>query len=275
MSQPSNLSESLPGASEQPVALFERRGQVGVITLNRPEALNAVNAALAQLVGAALEELAADPALRVGVITGAGRAFCAGMDLKAFAAGESVAVPDHPEWGFAGLTGHYVSKPLIAAVNGVAMGGGAEIALACDLAVMSADAWLGLPEVARGLVPAAGGAVRLPRLIPRRFALEAMLTGDPIDAERALALGLVNRVVPAGHVLESAVELAERIAGNAPLAVQATKRLAYEGLRHPDDWARELQQLNDDTFAAVAATEDALEGATAFAQKRPPQWQGR
>jgi crotonobetainyl-CoA hydratase len=259
----------------EPVALFERRGAVGVITLNRPRAMNAVNAALSTAVGEAVEELAADPELRVGVVTGSGRAFCAGMDLKEFAAGRPVSAPGHEDWGFAGITRHYIDKPLIAAVNGFALGGGTEILLACDLAVMSEDAVLGLPEVSRGLFAAAGGIVRLPRMVPRRVAMEAILTGDPVDAARALELGLVNRVVPADQVLSAAIGLAERIGRNAPLAVQASKRLAYRGLRVGDDWSDELWELNDGEFAAIAATEDALDGARAFTEKRAPRWQAR
>ncbi|MFJ9707249.1 enoyl-CoA hydratase/isomerase family protein [Streptomyces sp. NPDC101234] len=185
-------------AADAPAAVLERHGHTALITFNRPRALNAVNAELSAAAGAALEEFAADPDLRVAVLTGAGRAFCAGMDLKAAAAGLPVIAPGHEEWGFGGVVNHWVDKPLIAALNGPAFGGGAEIVLACDLAVADENATIGLPEVRRGLIPGAGGAIRLPRVIPRSTALEMLLTGEPITAATAERRGLVNRVAPVG-----------------------------------------------------------------------------
>jgi crotonobetainyl-CoA hydratase len=257
-----------------PAALFERRGRVALITLNRPRAMNAVNATLSTVVGAALAEFAADPQLRVGVITGAGQAFCAGADLKELAAGRSVHDPGHPERGFAGIVRHFVDKPLIAAVNGFALGGGTEILLACDLAVMSIDARLGLPEVKRGLVAAAGGLLRLHRQIPPKVAAEAVFTGEPIDAQEALRWGLVNQVVPTEKVLDSALALAEQIAGNAPLAVRASKRIMARSAETGSDWNDAAWAMNEQEFGAVRASLDAHEGATAFAEKRAPQWKG-
>ena len=255
-------------------------GHVALLTLNRPQALNAVNSELADAVGACLEDAAADPSVRAIVITGEGRAFCAGADLKEIAAGRGVEPTRHPEWGFAGLARHWVSKPLIAAVNGYAMGGGTEIALACDLVVASEEAAFGLPEVKRGLLAAAGGVVRLQRQVPIKLALQMALTGDPVPAAVARDWGLVNDVVPAPDVLPRALELARRIAANAPLSVQYTKTLLYQTAsagsdRDPawnggDPWA-----INAAAMEAVFASRDALEGATAFAEKRTPAWTGK
>ncbi|MFI9503910.1 crotonase/enoyl-CoA hydratase family protein [Nocardia sp. NPDC052566] len=256
-------------------ASLARHGHVAVITLNRPEAMNAVNAALSAAVGAALEELAADPELRAGVITGAGRAFCAGADLEELARGNGIHDPEHPEWGFAGLVQHFIDKPLIAAVNGFALGGGTEIVLASDLAVMSQDAQLGLPEVKRGLIAAAGGVLRLPRQIPPKIALEMALTGTPIDAAAAAHWGLVNRVVPAGQVLDTALELAETIAANAPLSVRASKRIIHRVNDFGSDWDRPIWQMSVEEATPVFVSADAKEGPRAFAEKRAPQWRGQ
>jgi crotonobetainyl-CoA hydratase len=266
------LTPVTPAGQDTPAALFERRGPIALVTLNRPRAMNAVNAALAAAVGAALAELAADPALRVGVITGAGRAFCAGADLKELAAGHTIDDADHPERGFAGVVRHFVDKPLIAAVNGFALGGGTEILLACDLAVMSAEASLGLPEVTRGLVAGAGGLLRLHRQIPPKVAAEAAFTGEPIDAPTALRWGLVNQVVPPEKVLDTALTLAERIAANAPLAVRASKRIMTRAAATGSDWDDAAWDLNDTEFNAILTSQDAHEGAAAFAEKRAPQW---
>ncbi|WP_280424701.1 crotonase/enoyl-CoA hydratase family protein [Nocardia carnea] len=258
-----------------PAATLERRGAVALITLNRPEALNAVNAELSAATGAALEQFAADPDLNVAVLTGAGRAFCAGADLKALAAGERIHAPGHEEWGFAGVVRHFVDKPVIAAVNGLALGGGTEIMLACDLAVVSRDAKLGLPEVERGLAAAAGGLLRLPRQIPLKLALEVALTGDPIDPDTAAQWGLVNRVVPADQVLTTALELAEKIAANAPLSVRASKRVIHRTAAFGADWSDDIWSMNAEELGPVFRSQDAKEGPRAFTQRRAPRWQGK
>jgi crotonobetainyl-CoA hydratase len=249
-----------------------------IITINRPEARNAVNEAVCLGVGDAMEEADRDVDVRVVVLTGAGdKAFCAGADLKAIMRGERI-IPEgeqRRQWGLAGFVGHYIGKPTIAAVNGAAMGGGTEIALASDLVVAADTATFGLPEVRRGLVAGAGGAFRLATQVPHRIGLELLFTGEAIDATRALALGLVNRVVPATQVVEAAIELAERIAANAPLAVQATKRIAlgYQGSDRPAD--AQLWELTAKEGAAVGGSADAKEGPRAFAEKREPVFTGR
>jgi crotonobetainyl-CoA hydratase len=257
---------------EQPV-LTERLGAVAVITLNRPRAMNAVNAGMSKALGDALEEFAGDPHLHVAVLTGAGRAFCAGADLKELAAGRSVYDEEHLERGFAGMVRHFVDKPLIAAVNGFALGGGTEIVLACDMAVMSVNASLGLPEVKRGLVAAAGGLLRLHRQIPPKIAAEAAFTGDPLNAASALRWGLVNRVVPARDVLATALALGEKVAANAPLAIRASKRIMMQSATG-SDWDPAVWEINRAEVAAVRASRDAHEGALAFAQRRTPYWVG-
>ncbi len=207
------------------VVLTERDGPVLLITLNRPEACNAINSAVAHAVGDALDGLDADPELRVGVLTGAGKGFSAGMDLKAFAAGERPHVADR---GFAGITRRSADKPLVAAIEGFAVAGGLEVALSCDLIVAARDARLGIAEVKRGLIAAGGALFRLPQRIPYHVAMELALTGEFIDGERAHALGLVNRVAEPGHALEAALELANQIAQNAPLALAASKRIVSQ-----------------------------------------------
>jgi crotonobetainyl-CoA hydratase len=229
---------------------------------------------LSAAVGAALTEVDADDELHVAILVGAGRAFCAGADLKAVSAGESVTAPGHDDWGFAGLIGHTVSKPLIAAVNGLAFGGGPEIVLACDLAVMSADAKLALPEVKRGLIATGGGLIGLPRQLPVKLALEMALTGEPIDAPTALRWGLVNRVVPADEVLPAALSLAGTIAANAPLSVQATKRVVKQALGAVADWDRGVWAVQNNEIAALLRSRDAAEGTAASAEKRLPNWSG-
>jgi crotonobetainyl-CoA hydratase len=271
-----------PAAAEQSVeaALYERSCHIAVITLNRPRALNAVNSALSTAVGQALERAADDRKVRVVVVTGAGRAFCAGADLKELAAGRDVHAPDHPEWGFAGLVRHWIDKPVIAAVNGFAMGGGTEIALACDLVVAAENATFGLPEVKRGLLAAAGGVVRLQRQLPFKRALQLALTGDGITAQQAEEWGLVNSLAKPGEALADALDLAARIADNAPLSVQHTKRVMHRTAAGGSDWdpewsAGEVWAVNEQAKEFVFATRDAQEGATAFAEKRPPVWEGR
>ena len=249
--------------------LTEQRESVLVVTINRPEARNAVNQAVAEGVAAALDELDGDDALRVGVLTGAGGTFCAGMDLKAFLSGE---VPVIEGRGLAGLTQRPPRKPLVAAVEGWALAGGFEIMLACDLVVASRTARFGVPEVKRALVAGAGAALRLPERVPLPIALELLLTGEPIDADRAAALGLVNRLTDEGGALDGALELAATIAANGPLAVEVTRQIA----RSARDWSSEEGwQKQDELMAPVFTSEDAIEGATAFAEKRDPVWKGR
>ena len=249
-----------------------------MITFNRPEALNAMSSAMSDAVGELIERAAIDPEVRVVVITGAGRAFCAGADLKELAVGDPPPLA-RPEWGFAGIVWHWLEKPIIAAVNGFAMGGGTEIVLACDLVVAAEDAVLGLPEVKRGLFAAGGGVLRLQRQIPMKRAMQLVLTGEPIDARTAQSWGLVNEVAPAGTALEVALDLAQRIAANAPLSVQHSKRLLHQTALNDSDWAFDPAARIWDTNAAAMATvfpsADAHEGATAFAEKRPPVWTGR
>lgn len=249
--------------------LTERRDRVLVITLNRPEQRNAVNAALAAGVAGALDELDGDDGLSIGVVTGAGKGFCAGMDLKAFVAGESPHVPGR---GFAGIAERAAAKPLIAAVEGFAVAGGLEVALACDLIVAARGARLGIPEVKRGLVAAAGGLLRLPKVLPRNVAMELALTGEPILAERAAELGLVNRLAEPGQALTVALELAGAVAQNGPLALAASKRILTEAADWPE---AEFFARQAEIAGPVMGSEDAREGATAFAEKRPPVWRGR
>jgi enoyl-CoA hydratase len=256
-------------SADEAAVLTERRGRILLITLNRPDQRNAVNAAVATGIAAAMDELDADADLSIGVITGAGKGFCAGMDLKAFVAGESAWAGDR---GFAGITQRPSIKPLIAAVEGFAVAGGLEVALSCDLIVAARGARLGIPEVKRSLVAAGGGLLRLPRVLPRNIAMELALTGDPIDAERGHELGLVNRLADPGGALDAALELADAIAENGPLALAASKRILTESVDWPDS---EFFQRQGEITRPVMESEDAREGATAFAEKRPPVWKGR
>jgi enoyl-CoA hydratase len=238
------------------VLLGERTGHVLVLTLNRPQARNALNPELKDALLQAMAAADGDPDVRAVVVTGNGPVFCAGMDLKAFAGGAA----------FGGLTDFYVNgigKPLIAALNGPALGGGFEITLACDLIIAAEGAWLAMPEVKRGLF-AAGGGTTVATRIPLAVALEMGLTGDPITAARAEQLGLVNKVVPAGEVRAEAVKLAEKLAANGPVAVALTKRLI-----------RERRWADAEETAAIFRSADALEGARAFAERRPPAWTGK
>lgn len=249
--------------------LVERRGAVQVITINRPEAKNALNLGVAQGIAAAVDELDASDELRVGILTGAGGVFSAGMDLKGFLRGESPAIEGR---GLCGITQTPPRKPLIGAVEGWALAGGFELLLACDLVVAATTARFGVPEVKRSLVAAGGAAVHLPRRIPPAIALELLLTGDPLQAERAAQIGLVNRVTEEGGALEGALALAETIAANGPLAVAATKAVAQQTV----DWTLENMWAHQAAITGpVFASEDAKEGATAFAEKRPPVWKGR
>lgn len=248
---------------------------VVVLTINRPSARNAVNEAVSTALGTALADAEQDIAVRAIILTGAGDTFCAGADLKALAAGASISAHGHPEWGFAGVVNHPVSVPIIAAVNGFALGGGTELTLACDLAVAGRSAQFGLPEVHRGIMAAGGGAVRLARQLPPKIAAQLLLTGEPIDADEAARLGLVNTVVPDDAVLPAALELAGRITRAAPLAIRATKRTtrAIRERAFADEaaaWAQNIEEIT-----ALRRTADADEGMRAFAEKRSPRWEGR
>ncbi|MCP9270775.1 crotonase/enoyl-CoA hydratase family protein [Mycolicibacterium arenosum] len=262
-------------STDVPGALVERRGNVALITINRPEARNAVNAAVSIAVGDALHAAQEDPEVRAVVITGAGESFCAGADLKAIARRENLFHPEHGEWGFAGYVQHYIDKPTIAAVNGTALGGGTELALASDLVVAEERTKFGLPEVKRGLIAAAGGVFRIVDQLPRKVAMELLFTGEPMSSADALKWGLINQVVPDGTVVDAALALADRITGNAPLAVWASKRVANgvdDGVitGDVDGWNRTMREIG-----GVLRSEDAKEGPRAFAEKRAPVWQAK
>jgi enoyl-CoA hydratase len=249
--------------------LVEARDGVQIITINRPEAKNAVNGAVARGVAEALDELDANDELRVGVLTGAGGTFCAGMDLKGFLSGD---LPFLEGRGFGGITEAPPRKPIIAAVEGYALAGGFELSLACDLVVAAQGARFGVPEVKRGLVAAAGAAMLLPQRVPPAIALEMLLTGEPITAERAAWLGLVNRVAADGAALDEALDLAGVIAANGPLAVATSKQIAYSAA----DWSLDERWAKQgELVLPVFGSEDAQEGANAFAEKRAPVWKGR
>lgn len=257
-----------------PISLsVEREDHVLVLTIERPQARNAADADLATRMADALDEADQDREVRCVVITGSGdKAFCAGADLKGIGRGEFPLPAGREHYGFAGVTQHPTSKPLIAAVNGMALGGGAEIVLACDLAVAAESATFGLPEVKRGLIAAAGGVFRLPEQVPPKVAMRMMLTGEPIDAAEALRWGFVNEVVPDGQALTAALRLAAAVAANAPLAVQASKRLAWGKVdgqitREQQSWER-----NQAEMTAIVGSSDVQEGVLAFIEKRPPAW---
>ena len=255
--------------TDEEAVLVETRDNVLVITINRPEARNAVNGAVAGGVAAALDRLDGETSLSVGILTGAGGTFSSGMDLKGFLKGETPVIEGR---GLAGLTQAPPRKPLIAAVEGYALAGGFEMVLACDLVVASREAKFGIPEVKRGLVAGGGGLLRLPQRLPYHVAMELALTGDSITGEQAQAYGLVSRVVEPGKALEGALELAGALAANGPLALAASKEI----LRRSLDWTEDegwKQQM--DIMAPVFGSEDAREGAAAFAEKRPPRWQGK
>jgi enoyl-CoA hydratase len=255
--------------AEQTAVLTERRGNVMLITLNRPDVRNAVNAALAEGVAGALDELDSDDGLSVGVLTGAGGFFSAGMDLGAFVKGES---PYFGDRGFAGITQRSAEKPLIAAIEGFALAGGLEIALSCDLIVAAKGAKMGIPEVKRSLVAAAGALLRLPRRMPYHVVMELALTGDFFPAERFHEYGLVNRLADPGTAVEEALALAGELAKNGPLALVAAKRILQEQF----DWSSEEMWARQGEIAGpVMTSEDAREGASAFKEKREPVWKGR
>jgi enoyl-CoA hydratase len=247
---------------------IEQQGATLVVSIDRPKQRNAVNRDVSLAIADALQRLDQQPELQVGVLTGRGSTFCAGMDLHAFLEGER---PELENRGFGGLTEAPPRKPLIAAVEGYALAGGCELALACDLIVAAEDAWFGLPEVTRGLVAGSGGLIRLPRRIPPAIALEYALTGERMSAPTAHSWGLVNRLTSSGGALPGALALARLIAANAPLSVQMTKRIMREsaGWNEGEIWARQRPLVE-----SVLASEDAREGARAFAEKRDPRWRG-
>jgi enoyl-CoA hydratase len=256
-------------AAAGPAVVTERRENVLLITLNRPEVRNAVNAALAEGLAGALEELDGDDGLSVGVLTGAGGFFCAGMDLGAFVRGES---PWFGDRGFAGIAQRAARKPLIAAIEGFAVAGGMEIALACDLIVAAEGAKMGIPEAKRSLVAAGGALLRLPRRMPYHVVMELALTGDLVPAERFHELGVVNRLAAPGTAVEVALELAARLSKSGPLALVASKRILQEQF----DWSsEEMWEKQGAISGPVFASEDAKEGASAFKEKREPAWKGR
>ena len=249
--------------------LVSQEDGIQLITINRPEARNAMTLAAATAIAAALDELDERDDLRIGILTGAGGTFCAGMDLKGFLRGERPSIPGR---GFGGLTRKPPRKPLIAAVEGYALAGGFELVLACDLVVASESAQFGVPEVKRGLAATAGGLVRLPRQLPYRIALELALTGDMFPAKRAYEYGLINRLTPPGGALDEARKLAQTIAANGPLSVAASKRVIVESQDWPSEEVWEKQAaLTDHVFTSA----DAREGSAAFAEKRKPVWQGK
>ena len=241
---------------------------VMTVTINRPEAKNAVNREVAEAISAAMKELDSNPTIRLGILTGAGGMFCSGMDLKAYLRGESPFIDGR---GFGGLCSAPPEKPLIAAVEGFALAGGFELAIACDLIVAGDSARFGMPEVKVGLIAGAGGLLRTPRLIPQRVAMEMALTGEMISATRAYDLGLVNRVVASGGALNAALTLGRVIAANGPLAIALSKKVISES----QDWlSNQMFTRQEPLLQAIAKSKDAMEGATAFAEKRRPTWQG-
>lgn len=264
-----SAAEAAVSTPEDEPVLTERRGNVLLITLNRPEVRNAVNAALAAGVAGALEELDGDDGLSVGVLTGAGGFFCAGMDLGAFVKGES---PWFGDRGFAGIAQRSARKPLIAAIEGFAVAGGMEIALACDLIVAANGAKMGIPEVKRSLVAAGGALLRLPRRMPYHVVMELALTGDTMPAERFHQFGVVNALAEPGSAVDVALELAGRLAKNGPLALVASKQVLQEQF----DWSSaDMWEKQAAITGPVFASEDSKEGANAFKEKREPVWRGR
>lgn len=250
---------------------YEKQGRVAVLTINRPEARNAVNAAVAEGMEKAIDDLEGDDDIWCAILTGNGPVFSAGADLKEIASGNAAGLQTE-RGGFAGIARRDRRKPIIAAVDGPALAGGTEIVLACDLLVASTNARFGIPEVKRCLIAGAGGLLRLPKVLPRNIALELALTGDPIDAETAHRYGLVNVLCEPGQALEKAHELAARVIANAPLAVYASRKVMLESLTSPED---EGWSLTGREFAALFSTEDFAEGQRAFIEKREPQWKGR
>ncbi len=263
------MSQTPQTQTDAPKVMLSRDGAVLVVTINRPQRRNAIDRETSEALAAALDLLDADAGLSVAILTGAGEHFCAGMDLKAFVAGERVELPGR---GLAGLTQRPPRKPLIAAVEGYALAGGFEIALACDLIVASQSAQFGLPEAKRGLIAGSGGLVRLPERMPRQIAMECVLTGRTIDAKEAERWGLLNRLCAPGEALATAKSLAQDIAQNAPLSLIASKDI----VAHAGRWSEaDLWPRQNEILERIIASEDAREGAVAFAEKRAPVWRGR
>jgi enoyl-CoA hydratase len=258
---------NVPGMSVD----YEKRGPFAIIKINRPEARNAVNGAVANGIEDAIDQIEADDSVWVGIITGEPPVFCAGADLKEINSGNAGALAT-AKGGFAGIVQRERAKPMIAAVDGPALAGGTEIVLSCDLVVASTTATFGIPEVKRSLVAGAGGLFRLGRKIPLNIAMELTLTGDPIDATRAHHFGLVNRLVEPGQALEAAISLAEQICANAPIAVRESRKIVLEATNAPDEigWKMSMEGM-----AVAMSSEDFSEGLTAFIEKRPPAWKGR
>jgi enoyl-CoA hydratase len=250
---------------------FDQRGPFAVVKINRPEARNAVNGAVAHGIEEAIDKIEADDDIWVGILTGEPPVFCAGADLKEINSGNAGALQTE-RGGFGGIVQRERTKPIIAAVDGPALAGGTEIVLSCDLVVASTTATFGIPEVKRSLVAAAGGLFRLPRKIPFNVAMELALTGDPITSELAHHHGLVNRLCEPGQALETAVALAEQICANAPVAVRETRKILLEATTAPDEvgWRMSMEGM-----AKAMSSQDFSEGLTAFIEKRPPKWSGR
>ena len=258
------------------IVLYEARGRIALITLNRPEARNAVNGDVAEALEAAIDRMENDPEIWCGILTANTQGqerpvFCAGADLKAINSGQAGSL-NTKRGGFAGFVYRDRDKPVIVAVDGLATAGGCEIVLSADLVVATTRSAFGLAEVKRNLVAGAGGLFRLPRAIGRGPALEVILTGEPLPAQRAYDLGLVNRLVEPGQAVEVATKLAEQICAAAPLAVWASRKVVLASAYEDDDT---LKKMTNEAFAKILASEDTKEGLTAFIEKRPPNWKAK